>query len=135
MNIDYLNEAWKILIVDDVQVHRFLMKSGLGRINPLMEITEAKSCAEATTLLEQGKYDAVVSDWNMPGGDGSQLLAWMRQRPHFRRVPFVMISGNRDSEDIIDAFMKLRVDAYVVKPFTPQDFYTKIKLAIENRRS
>jgi CheY-like chemotaxis protein len=134
MTIDYIKESWSILIVDDVQVHRFLMKSGLERVNPCLKITEAKSCAEATALLDDGKYDAVVSDWNMPSGDGGLLAKWMRQRPHYKRVPFIMISSNQESEDIISAFMELGVDGYVVKPFTPHDFYAKIKLAIENRR-
>jgi DNA-binding response OmpR family regulator len=42
-----------------------------------------------------------------------------------------MISGNTDNEDIIRAFMELGVDAYVVKPFTPQDLYQKMIAAFE----
>lgn len=134
MIVDYTRETWKVLVVDDVQVHRFLMTSGLGRINPCLEISEAGSVTEAIAMLSGGPFDVVVSDWNMPGGGGGELLKWMRARPHYRRVPFVMISGNAENDDIIKAFMELGVDAYVVKPFTPQDLYHKIKLAIEKRR-
>jgi two-component system chemotaxis response regulator CheY len=134
MEIDYSKDTWKILVVDDVQVHRFLMTSGLGRLNPCLSIAEADGFAKATTMLTEGSYDVVVSDWNMPGGGGGELVKWMRSRPHFRRVPFIMISGNKEGDDIIKAFMELGVDAYVVKPFTAQDLYTKIRMAIEKRR-
>jgi CheY-like chemotaxis protein len=136
MTVDYDKDTWKILVVDDVQVHRFLMTSGLGRINPCLQISEACNFSEATAMLSEGAFDVVVSDWNMPtgGGGGGELVKWMRARPHFCRVPFVMISGNAQNDDIISAFMELGVDAYVVKPFTAQDLYSKIKFAVEKRR-
>jgi CheY-like chemotaxis protein len=133
-NIDY-NKELCLLVVDDVQVHRFLMTSGLRRIHPFIKIDEATSLEEATRMLTTNQYHAVVSDWNMPGGGGAELIRWMRARPHFRRVPFVMISGNTASEDIIHAFMELQVDAYVVKPFTPQDLFLKIMSALEKKNA
>lgn len=131
MEIDYTKETWRILVVDDVQVHRFLMTSGLGRLNPCLSISEADSVDTAKDFLGKDKFDAVVSDWNMPNGGGGELVKWIRARPHFKRTPFIMISGNKDGDDIIRAFMQLGVDAYVVKPFTPQDLYEKIKVSIE----
>ena len=134
MDVDY-SRPLNILIVDDVQVHRFLMASGLSRINPFIKAEEASSTTEAIEKLQTGSFNVVISDWNMPGGGGSQLVEWMRARPHFRRVPFVMISSNSDQEDIIEAFMKLGVDAYVVKPFTPTDLYQKMIAALDKRQS
>ena len=133
MDIDY-DTPLRILLVDDVQVHRYLMVTGLSRINPFVKTDEADSVEQATALLSTKEYDAVVSDWNMPGGGGGELVKWMRGRPHFRRVPFVMISGNDDNEDIIAAFMKLQVDAYVVKPFKAGDLYAKLVEAIGKRQ-
>ena len=130
MEVDYAKDI-RILVVDDVQVHRYLMASGLERINPFIKTDEAASIAEAEEKLMAGQYNVVVCDWNMPGGDGGLLLKWMRARPHFRRVPFVMISANNTSEDIIKAFMELQVDAYVVKPFSPKDLYQKIISALD----
>ena len=133
MEVDYEKETWSILVVDDVQVHRFQMASGLGRINPFLKITEATSIAEAVKKLEQpgARFDIVVSDWNMPGGGGDLLVKWMRVRHAYKKIPFLMISSNKENSDIIKAFMELGVDAYVVKPFTPQDLYVKIRQAIE----
>lgn len=133
MDIDY-SKKLHILLVDDVQVHRFLMASGLNRINPFIKTDQASSVEQAIELLSTGEYDAVISDWNMPGDGGAELVKWMRARTHFRRVPFIMISGNNSNQDIIAAFMQLQVDAYVVKPFTPQDLYEKMTAALEKRQ-
>lgn len=133
MDIDY-TKSLRVLLVDDVQVHRFLMAGGLGRINPFIKTDQASSLEQAIELLSGNEYQAVISDWNMPGGGGPELVKWMRARLHFRRVPFIMISSNNDNEDIIGAFMQHQVDAYVVKPFKAQDLYEKMILAIEKRQ-
>jgi CheY-like chemotaxis protein len=133
MEIDYTQKL-NILLVDDVQVHRFMMASGIQRINPFAGIDQAASLDEAIALLSSNTYHAVISDWNMPGGGGAQLIKWMRARNHFRRVPFIMVSSNSDNEDIIGAFMKLQIDAYVVKPFTASDLYEKMATAIQKRQ-
>lgn len=132
MEIDYAREL-KVLVVDDVRVHRYLMTSGINRVNPFIQIDQATNLDEAIAKLSNGKYDIVVSDWNMAGGGGDALVKWMRERANFRRVPFVMISGNADNEDIIHAFMELGVDAYIVKPFTSSDLYQKIITAFDKR--
>jgi CheY-like chemotaxis protein len=126
-----LTKNLSLLVVDDVQVHRYLMSSGLSRINPFIKVDEASSLEVAKEKLGTGTYNAVICDWNMPGGDGGELVKWMRSRPHFKRVPFIMISGNSANEDIIKAFMELQVDAYVVKPFTPQDLYQKLTSVLQ----
>ena len=133
MDIDYTKNL-RVLLVDDVQVHRFLMAGGLNRVNPFIKTDQASSMEQATELLSGNEYDAVISDWNMPGGGGPELVKWMRSRVHFRRVPFIMISSNSGNEDIIDAFMQHQVDAYVVKPFQARDLYDKMIAAIEKRQ-
>lgn len=134
MENDYENKL-KILVVDDVEVHRYLMTSGIERINPFALVHQASSLEDAITKLSSGSYNVVVSDWNMAGGGGDRLVTWMRARVNFKRVPFVMISGNTEHESIISAFIELGVDAYVVKPFTPHDLYRKIMLALGKRLS
>jgi DNA-binding response OmpR family regulator len=133
MEIDY-SQKLHVLLVDDVQVHRFLMASGIQQINPFIQIDQAASLAEAINQLSNNSYNAVISDWSMPAGGGAELIAWMRARSHFRHVPFIMISSKGSSQDIIDAFMRLEVDAYVVKPFKSQDLYDKMMIAIEKRK-
>ncbi|MDP2787406.1 MAG: response regulator [Pseudomonadota bacterium] len=124
--IDFSRQL-RLLVVDDVAVHRFLLASGLGRINPFIKVEEAGSGGAAMDKLGGAEhYDAVICDWLMPGGSGEDLLRWMRARPHFRRVPFIMVSSKNTAQDIIEAFTELGVDGYVVKPFMPRDVYRKV---------
>jgi two-component system chemotaxis response regulator CheY len=131
-DINY-EQKLKFLVIDDVPVYRFLMESSIKKINPFIQLDQAASVDEAMEKLSQEHYNAVISDWNMPDGGGEALLKWMRSRPHFRKVPFIMISGKNQNEDIIEAFMRLGVDAYVVKPFNHRDLYEKVMGAIANR--
>jgi two-component system chemotaxis response regulator CheY len=131
-DIDY-EQKLRFLVIDDVAVYRFLMESGIKKVNPFIQMDQAATVEEAMEKLTQEHYNAVISDWNMPEGGGEALLKWMRARPHFRKVPFIMISGKSDNEDIIEAFMRLGVDAYVVKPFNHRDLYEKVMGAIANR--
>ena len=132
MDIDY-EQKLRFLVIDDVPVYRFLMESGIRKVNPFIQLDQASTVEEAMEKLSQEHYNAVISDWNMPEGGGEALLKWMRGRPHFRKVPFIMISGKSQNEEIIDAFMRLGVDAYVVKPFHHRDLYEKVMGAIANR--
>ena len=114
MDIDY-DKKLKILLIDDIKVHRFLMISGMSRINPFLVMDEASSVVEAIAKLsDNNQYNAVLCDWLMPDGGGEELIAWMRMRPHFQHVPFIMVSGKTHSQDIISAFIELGVDAYVM---------------------
>lgn len=123
----------RILIIDDVEVHLVMMRSFLLKVNPFMTIEQASTVPDAITRLSDGPFDAVISDWNLPGHGGDTLLKWMRARANFNRVPFIMVSSNTDNEDIIYAFMKLGVDAYVTKPFKAQDLYDKLVTAYDKR--
>lgn len=130
--VNYNNDR-KILIVDDVEVHIVMMSAFLSKINPFITIEQASTVAVAIEKLNHGHFDAVVSDWNLPGQGGDVLLKWMRAHTHFNRVPFIMVSGNVDNDDIIHAFMDLGVDAYVTKPFKAQDLYNKVVAAYDKR--
>ena len=130
--VNYANQR-RVLVVDDVEVHRVMMSSFLNKINPFLTIEQASSVAVAIEKLSDGRFDAVVSDWNLPGQGGEVLLKWMRARANFNRVPFIMVSSNTDNQDIIHAFMAFGVDAYVTKPFKSQDLYEKITAAYDKR--
>lgn len=133
MEIDY-SQKLNLLLVDDVQVHRFLMASGIERINPFVKMDQAASLEEAIAKLSNGNFNAVISDWSMPGGGGPELVKWMRARDHFKRVAFIMISSHNKNEDIIEAFMQHQVDAYVVKPFKARNLFEKVMSAVEKRQ-
>lgn len=125
----------RILVIDDVKVHLSLMRAGLRRIDPFMIVDLVESIEEAQTSLAENTYDAVICDWMMPQGRGHELLQWMRKRPHFAYVPFVMMSARDENDDVIKAFVEFGVDDYVVKPFTPEVVYQKVTAAIVRVRN
>jgi CheY-like chemotaxis protein len=127
--------ALRILLVDDVSVHRTLLQTGLSRLNPFLHLEAAGSVREARDKLAEERFDAVVCDWKMPGEGGDGLLGWMRQRPAFKYVPFIMNSSQTERQEIILAFVELGVDDYVTKPFTPASVYEKILRAVDKKRS
>lgn len=125
-----------VLVIDDIAVHRMLMREGLQRLNPMFEIAEAASVEEAKKILLGGRhFDVVVSDRTMPGQEGTELVKWMRGMRCFDRTAFVMISGHTEPEDIISAFMEANVDGYVTKPFDLQDLHEKVMSTVRNRRA
>jgi len=130
--VNYTNNR-RVLVVDDVPVHLVMMDSFLHKMNPFITVEQASSVPEAIEKLSDGKFDAVVSDWNLPNHGGDVLVKWMRARANFNRVPFIMVSSNTDNQDIIHAFMTFGVDAYVTKPFKAQDLYEKITAAYDKR--
>lgn len=131
MEVNY-ETPWRLLVVDDVAVHRSLLYGGLMRINPFLQIDEASSVNEAIVLLKgQNRYHAVICDWMMPERSGLDLLKFMRSRVNLRKVPFLMVSARSNQADIIDAFMAHKVDGYCVKPFTASDVYEKLTAIIE----
>jgi CheY-like chemotaxis protein len=133
MEIDYTQKL-SLLLVDDVAVHRFLMASGIEGINPFITIDQAASLDEAIAKLSTNSYSAVISDWSMPGGSGTDLVRWMRARPQYQCVPFIMVSGKEWDDGVASALREQQVDAYIVKPPAPRDLYEKMMNAMEKRR-
>jgi CheY-like chemotaxis protein len=125
-----------LLIVDDIDVHRMLMRNGLSRINPSLVVSEASSVGQAKDLLLRGQhFNAVVCDRAMPGGDGTELVRWLRTMHCFDRTAIIMISGMIEPEEIISAFMESPIDGFVQKPFSHTDLYEKMMNCIEKRQA
>jgi CheY-like chemotaxis protein len=81
----------RILVVDDSSPHRRLLTALFGRAGH--EAVTASDGVAALELLEQGSFDAVVSDVRMPKMDGFQLCRAIREDPRWRRLPFIFYSS------------------------------------------
>jgi len=125
----------RVLIVDDVELHRFLLKKGLCQIHPRLSVDEAASGAQAQHKLASLEYDVVLCDWMIPDLSGDQLLRWIRSRPELQRLRFVMVSGNDNEADIARAFAELGVDGYIVKPFTVERIYQEMMAVLQPGRA
>ena len=125
-----MNLNMKVLVVDDFATMRRIIKNVLRQIG-FTDITEADDGKTAIRQLEAEKYDLVLSDWNMPGMSGLELLNEIRSNPELKNLPFVMITAEAKKENIIEA-VKAGVTSYVVKPFTAETVGEKLKKIFDN---
>jgi CheY-like chemotaxis protein len=115
----------KFLVADDMQNIRMIVKSALTSIGckSIVTVADGKKAIEA---LQSQKFDFVVSDWNMPVVTGIELLQWVRENDQTANIPFLMVTAERTTEQVMQA-AEYGVSNYIVKPFTPNELIEKIK--------
>lgn len=120
-----------ILVVDDfstmIRIVTNLLKE-LGFTN----IDDANDGSKAWPMIQTGKYDFVVSDWNMPEMTGIELLRKVREHPELSDMPFMLITAEQKRSQILDA-AQAGVDGYIVKPFTAATLKEKIDKIAERK--
>jgi two-component system chemotaxis response regulator CheY len=115
----------KVLFVEDSLTMRRIIANSLKQVG-FDNIIEAENGAEAIEKLAGQAIDLVVTDWNMPEMNGAELVQVLRSLPQYQEVPIVMVTTRGMQEDVITA-MKLGVNGYIIKPFTPEILGEKIK--------
>jgi len=119
----------KILIVDDFSTMRRIIKNLLRDLG-FTNTHEADDGTTALPMLQDGSFHLLISDWNMPGMSGLDLLKAVRAEPRTAKLPVLMVTAEAKREQIIEA-AKAGVNGYVVKPFTPVTLQEKIKKIFE----
>ncbi|PZO65486.1 MAG: hypothetical protein DI498_09220 [Paracoccus denitrificans] len=114
-----IRERLQIMVVDDMSTSRGLIVQALELMG-LRHVTDAGDGAAAATKLTRQPVHLVISDYNMPGIDGLQLLQWMRAQPALRKTGFVLITG-RAEQEMIDRGRRLGMNNFLRKPFTPAE--------------
>jgi two-component system chemotaxis response regulator CheY len=110
----------RILIVEDSPTMRALLVSALEDLDAAVKVTEVSSGFEALRQLPREPYDLIVTDINMPDINGLELVAFVRGNESYRSIPLVIVSTEGSERDR-DKGMSLGADAYLVKPFDPED--------------
>lgn len=119
----------KILIVDDFSTMRRIIKNllrDLGFTNTI----EADDGQSALPILKAGNIDFLITDWNMPGMSGIDLLKVVREDETIKQIPVLMVTAEAKREQIIAA-AQAGVNGYVVKPFTATILKEKIDKIFE----
>jgi len=124
-----LNKEMKILIVDDFSTMRRIIKNLLRDLG-FNNTDEADDGSTALPILKKGGYDFLITDWNMPGMPGIELLKAVRADPGLAKLPVLMVTAEQKREQIIEA-AEAGVNGYVVKPFTAQVLKEKIDKIFE----
>ena len=119
----------KILIVDDFSTMRRIIKNLLRDLG-FNNTVEADDGSTALPVLKNGGIDFLVTDWNMPGMSGLELLEQVRADPTLCKLPVLMVTAEAKREQIIRA-AQAGVNGYVVKPFTAAVLKEKIEKIFE----
>ncbi|MGQ0501697.1 MAG: chemotaxis response regulator CheY [Panacagrimonas sp.] len=119
-----MDKNLKILIVDDFSTMRRIVKNLLHDLG-YQHTAEADDGKTAWQILQTTSFDFVVTDWNMPGMTGIDLLRNIRAEPRLASMPVLMVTAEAQREQIIDA-AKAGVNGYIIKPFTAVTLKEKI---------
>ncbi len=118
----------QILIVDDQQSMRELTRHCLKQIG-CSQVTSAKSGEEALDALGKTKFDLIISDWNMDGISGLDLLNKIRGNPVIKALPFIMATGQKDKA-LVMAAKEAGANNYIVKPFSAADLRKRVEAVL-----
>ena len=124
-----LDKNMKVLVVDDFSTMRRIVKNLLRDLG-FTKIQEADDGSTALPMLQGGDFDFVVTDWNMPGMQGIDLLKAIRADSSLAHIPVLLITAEAKKEQIIMA-AQAGVNGYIVKPFTAGTLKTKIDKIFE----
>ncbi|WP_445682196.1 chemotaxis response regulator CheY [Radicibacter daui] len=114
-----------ILVVDDYATMRRIIKNLLNQLG-FSNIEQAADGAQALQILRATQIGLVVSDWNMEPMTGLQLLKEVRADAKLKDLPFIMVTAESKTENIIAA-KKAGVNNYIVKPFNAATLKTKLE--------
>lgn len=119
----------KILIVDDFSTMRRIIKNLLRDLG-FNNTQEADDGLTALPILQAGGIDFLITDWNMPGMQGIDLLKTVRADEKLAGLPVLMVTAETKREQIIEA-AQAGVNGYIVKPFTAATLKEKIEKIFE----
>ena len=119
----------KILIVDDFSTMRRIIKNLLRDLG-FNNTSEADDGLTALPMLQSGNFDFLVTDWNMPGMQGIDLLKAVRADERLCKLPVLMVTAEAKREQIVEA-AQAGVNGYIVKPFTAGTLKEKIDKIFE----
>ena len=115
----------RVLLAEDEEMASKLARGAL-RLAGITDIVYCRDGSEAVKALDsqRGTFQLVISDWNMPTISGIELLRYVRM--YHQPLKFIMLTGRKQTDAVLQA-KELDVDAYVVKPFSPEALKKKVE--------
>ena len=114
-----------ILVVDDYNTMVRIIRNLLRQLG-FTDVDDAADGSAALTKMHDRKYGLVISDWNMEPMTGYELLKQVRSNPDISTTPFIMITAESKTENVIAA-KQAGADNYIIKPFNAETLKTKIE--------
>jgi two-component system chemotaxis response regulator CheY len=125
-----IDRSMNVLIVDDYKTMLRIIRNLLKQID-FHNVEEATDGAEALSKLRGGGFGLVISDWNMAPMTGLQLLQEVRADTRLRSLPFIMVTAESKTENVVAA-KQAGVSNYIVKPFNAETLKEKIEKVLGN---
>ncbi len=113
-----------VLIVDDYKTMLRIVRNLLKQLG-FNNVDEATDGSMALQMLRVGNYGLIISDWNMEPMTGLQLLREVRADAKVKDTPFIMVTAESKSENVIAA-KEAGVSNYIVKPFNAETLKQKM---------
>jgi two-component system, chemotaxis family, chemotaxis protein CheY len=120
-----VDKSMNVLIVDDYKTMLRIIRNLLKQID-FNNVEEATDGGEALAKLKAGNFGLVISDWNMVPMSGLELLQEVRQDSRLKTLPFIMITAESKTENVVAA-KQAGVSNYIVKPFNAETLRDKIE--------
>jgi two-component system chemotaxis response regulator CheY len=127
-----LDPSMSVLVVDDYSTMIRIIRNLLRQIG-FADVDDANNGAAALDKMRAKRYGLVISDWNMEPMTGYDLLQQVRSDPGFGNTPFIMVTAESKTENVIAA-KKAGVNNYIVKPFNAQTLKAKIEAVFAENR-
>jgi two-component system chemotaxis response regulator CheY len=129
-----LDPSMPVLVVDDYSTMIRIIRNLLRQIG-FADVDDANNGDAALDKMRTKRYGLVISDWNMEPMTGYDLLQQVRSDPGFGQTPFIMVTAESKTENVIAA-KKAGVNNYIVKPFNAQTLKAKIEAVFaENKET
>ncbi|SEP80061.1 two-component system, chemotaxis family, response regulator CheY [Solimonas aquatica] len=119
-----MDKNMKILVVDDFSTMRRIVRNLLADLG-YTNVTEADDGKSAWPMLQATTFDFVITDWNMPGMTGIDLLRAIRGDERMAKLPVLMVTAEAQRDQIIAA-AQAGVNGYIIKPFNANTLKEKI---------
>jgi two-component system, chemotaxis family, chemotaxis protein CheY len=114
--------ATRCLVADDSSTMRKIILRSLNAVG-VSDITEAADGEEAIKLFGEGGFNLVLTDWNMPGKSGLEVIQAIRATN--KEVPIIMVTTEAEKSRVLEA-IQAGVSDYLVKPFTADTLREKL---------
>lgn len=119
----------RFLVVDDFSTMRRIVKNLLQDLG-YTHISEADDGKTAVPMLQTGKFNVLITDWNMPLMPGLDLLKFIRADEKLKGLPVLMVTAEAKRDQIVEA-AQAGVSGYVIKPFTADTLKQKLEKMLQ----
>ena len=120
-----IDMSMPVLVVDDYNTMIRIIRNLLKQLG-FEDVDDASDGSAALNKMREKKYGLIISDWNMEPMTGYELLKEVRADPGLTKTPFIMVTAESKTENVIAA-KKAGVNNYIVKPFNAHTLKTKIE--------